>query len=201
MIVDTRITSSFPAFLFYELSTTMTLENSLMFGGSFSYGSTGGRIHYSDYSGEIGSDQLIHFFALTPSIGTSFTFHNDTWKLLADLRPGFVYTEFEFNVYQRIGSSRDSESMDFTSLNISVQPTLSLQKKFGRVGMHTTIGYHVTVLPGNLYSKDYDEAYLIDNNEKEIRADWSGLRFGIGAFFILRKRNKSDKAPDLILID
>src|SRR5688500_12260694 len=48
-----RIIESFPAFVYYEGSLTFPLGNNFICAPNFSYGSTGGRIHYGDYSGEL----------------------------------------------------------------------------------------------------------------------------------------------------
>jgi hypothetical protein len=180
LALDTRVTSSFPGYWFYELSITSILPNDMVLGGNLSYGSTGGRIHYRDYSGEVGSDQRIYFFSLSPSLGTSFTLDDESWRFLVDLKPGMVYSKFEFDVYQRIGQTRDSEDLGFASMNLSVQPTVTVQKKFGRFGVHATVGYHATVVRGKLYFEDNEDAYLLDNKGDEVYADWSGVRLGAG---------------------
>jgi hypothetical protein len=184
---DTRVTSSFPGYWFYELSLTSILPNNMVLGGNLSYGSTGGRIHYRDYSGEIGSDQRIHFFSLVPSLGTSFTGHDESWRFLVDLRPGMIYSKFQFDVYQRIGQTQDAKDLSFTSINFSVQPTVTVQKEFGRFGVHATVGYHATVVRGKLYLKDGGKAYLLDRKGDEVYADWSGIRLGVGAHINILK--------------
>src|SRR5258708_40338556 len=69
MPVKAQVISSFPAYWFYELTAT-NVKGKFVMGGSISYGSSGGRLYYSDYSGSLWYDQLSSFYSVTTMLGT-----------------------------------------------------------------------------------------------------------------------------------
>jgi hypothetical protein len=181
-----RVTSSYPAYWVYDVGLHMTLRKGLFIGGSLNYGSTGGRVHYSDYSGEVGSDQRLKFFGFTSSIGSAVPLSEDkTWRLILDVKPGLQFTYLDITAFSRIGDTGNSDKLKLSSSSLTVEPTVTVQRRFGRVGAQAAVGYHVTAVPGKLYQNVEGDLYLINNDGDAVHASWTGLRVSLGGYFLL----------------
>lgn len=184
--VNARITESFPAFVFFQASVVMQPKDPFFFKAvSIAFGSTGGRVHYSDYSGAIGFDQLLNFISASGFVGGTLAFEEKYLFVQAGLKPGIVMSGLNMKFYQQMGDEESRESYKFTSLNLTAEPTILLTKEFGRVGVHAFAGYNITVVSGKLFSKENEGAFLIGSDNKPLKADWTGYRFGVGLDYTL----------------
>ena len=190
--VEAEITSSFPPFWIYSFTGKTVINDDLMLGLTAAIGSTGGRTYYGDYSGSIGADQLLRFTSLGLSFGASNEYGRGL-HLYFDTHPGVTFTSMKLRSFYSItGVGRDQETTAFKSINVTTQPTLGLVKRVGPVGINLYAGYHLTIVSGKLTLKENKDAYLIQDNDP-VKADWSGLRFGVGVTFFL-SRNVSSEA-------
>lgn len=181
--VKAQITSSFPAFWFYELSGMQTNYSDFVVGGSVSFTSTGGRLYYSDYSGMIGSDQLLTSLTVSGIFGKTIRTKNKRFSVTGDVRPGVMGTNLELTTTEEISGPRRTTSNSFHSLNFTFQPTVTLTGKVGRFGLNMVAGYQAAIA-GKLHHKGDREAYLTSGSEGyEVKADWSGIRASIGISF------------------
>ena len=177
--VNAEVTSSFPPFWNFECSFT-NVTRGLVTGGAINYTSTGGRIYYSDYSGMLSIDKLLSHVGISGIIGGKININHEKYLLLAQLRPSLLMTTFTIKSDQSVGGQSENESYKFTSLGLSLQPTFSITRKFGNFGLQALAGYNLNVLQGKLYLEDGDEAYITMDDEKPLKADWSGFRVSFG---------------------
>ena len=182
--VTGKITASFPSFWFFEASGIVRSETNLVVGGAVGYTSTGGRVSYSDYSGMLGVDQLLNSYSFSGIFGTVIKSGNPDFIITGALRPGVIFTELEIVYDQAMGGQHESNSYEFHSVNLSLQPTATITWKFGWCALHALGGYQVNV-GSKLYLKGNRDAYLTDDNDDPIKADWTGFRVGAGISFFL----------------
>ena len=176
--VNAKVTSSFPPYLFFEINPKVEFKNHLLIGTLFSYTSTGGRIYYSDYSGSITSDQLLSSYSYFFTLGTYKNFEKSKLSIHGDLRPGITVTSLKLTEQETLNNSSQRGEVSFNSRNIVIQPTISIIKWFGMIGINACLGYNYTILFGKLNT---DGGYLINSsNNSELHSDWSGLRIGAG---------------------
>ncbi|MGC4023180.1 MAG: hypothetical protein QM734_15175 [Cyclobacteriaceae bacterium] len=161
-------------------------------GGSFSYGSTGGRIYYSDYSGSLWFDQLLSNYSFACIVGKSVDLGKGKFSLQGDIRPGITITNLKLTGNEILGSKADNFSNSFRGVNLTAQPTLSLVGKFGKVSLNAFVGYNFALQLGDLTSTDNSGGTLVNNHDQKIYADWSGLRAGGGLSFQLRSKPQSN---------
>lgn len=183
--VEAEATSSFPPYWIYTLSAGHLMKDNVMIGVSGTVGSTGSRVYYRDYSGKIEMDQILRFTTLGLHIGFWDALKERKLYLSADLNPGVTFTSMKLRNFQALGSYGQSEAIeDVRSMNVVVQPTLTLTRRFGRLAINCYAGYHLTILSGKLRSKEKKDAYLVDDRGP-VKADWSGLRIGMSASVFL----------------
>jgi hypothetical protein len=193
--VDARVTASFPSYWYYEGSAKWFIGSKFQLGGSFAYGSTGGRVYYSDYSGRIGSDQLLSYQSYRLVVSMQKNFLGRKLMVEGDLRPGITISDLMIKSYYTLsGASQETESV-FHSTNLIIQPTVSLGTRFGFFGVHGFVGYNLSLAQGSLTSTD---GTILQNSRGDVHADWSGLRAGGGLSVFFKKPTTqpgSEKTP------
>ena len=180
--VNAQITEQFPAYMTYEGSLLWRLYRSGFIGAYYQFGSTGGRVHYKDYSGEAYTDHLFRYNTLTLSVGEQLTFENNFFMRI-DLHPGVTFTKLEIVSVTRLSNQRGRDVYKFHSMNAVMQPTVEFHKAWGDFGLKATVGYHFGVFEGKMKLNENKDAYLINGNDK-ITAEWNGLRLGLSARFV-----------------
>jgi len=185
--VAARITEQFPAYVIYDASIAWQLRRTGFLGVYYQYGSTGGRIHYKDYSGEIYSDQLFHYNTIALNAGEALEFGKN-YSLRVDLHPGATFTSLELLSVTKIGDQRYQESYKFHSINATMQPTFELTKTWGNFGLKLSAGYHIAVYAGKVKLKGNKNAILLGSSTDPIAASWDGLRLGLSGIYIIGRR-------------
>jgi hypothetical protein len=181
--VHMKTLSNYPPYFNFDGSFTYQTEKSFFWGFVFGYGSTGGRMHYSDYSGFVLYDQRIKYFSAHGSVGLAKKYPTKNLQLDFDLRPGIMFTRYLLVVDYEVASTTGGESNNFKSTNFVIQPTTKLRKRFGPFGVEAVLGINVNFIKGKLFLEDNKEVYLIKLSGEPVRADWTGVRLGLGACY------------------
>ncbi|WP_276366316.1 hypothetical protein [Chryseolinea sp. H1M3-3] len=183
--VDAKITEEFPAYVIYDAEIVWKVNSSGFLGLYYQYGSTGGRTHYEDFSGEVYSDQLLHYNTLALSVAQELTFENDL-QFRFDVHPGATFTNLKIIEGSRIGDVSHRESYKFHSINATLQPTLELQKTWGQFGIKAHAGFHFAVYAGKLKFNENKQNYLTVGNDPVV-ANWNGFRLGLTGTYRIRE--------------
>lgn len=184
--VNAKIISDFPSYLFYELNAQWVNDKNLLAGFNYNFGSTGARVNYSDYSGSINSDLLLSFNSYSFSLGVHRKM-GSMWSVQADLRPSLVSTRLIYNMDIDVNNnSYYSSSVTLRSMNFALQPTITVNGKWGRLGANAFAGYNLTVAAGKFSTIGGDNLLLNYPDHNELQADWSGLRVGGGLTVTLK---------------
>jgi hypothetical protein len=179
--IPTEITESFPAYFGYEFGFLIpvidTAGNIFSIGGFIEHGSTGGRIHYQDYSGEVGSDQ----FAVETSIGTMIDYQiklDEYFNIGLNFAIGYTVSSFSVTSYLQIGEESAEDELNFSSYSFSFEP--GIVPSMNLLGMQFGISLsYLVYIPSNLEFDGYSEAYLINKSGDKVNINWSGFRLGL----------------------
>lgn len=182
---DSRITEDFPGYLYYDLTIAQPLSDQLRMGISATYGSTGGRLSYKDYSGEVTGNQLVRYLGVGVPFKLS-VYDNPDKELSLNLvlTPQVSMNWLTLEFYSRLNNQSDESRYKFRSLNFAIEPGISATKSFGLWEIDFFGGYNVNVVKGNLFFTKNEEAYLQDANGDPVKIDLSGLRFSLGVAYI-----------------
>jgi hypothetical protein len=178
------ITDDFPPYLFYEASCHLRHDRGLVTGLALSYGSTGGRVQYRDYSGYLRTDQILRYLNLSAPLGFGFD-PGERTSIQFDLRPTYTMTFTDLKFEQEVAGNHQTESHRFKSQNIAVQPEFAMMRRINQFGIHVQASYYITVVKGKMYYKENDEAYLVGNDDKPLYAGWDGVRLSFGVSLVL----------------
>ena len=178
--VDGKVVSSYPSFTGYELNLNSRLGEDHSIGGYAAYYSTGGRIHYQDYSGEIKIDQLLSNYSL--GIYNEFVFqHFSKSALLFTTRAGFTCSLYQMQSLFQVGTAQDSDELGFYSLNFHLSPGIGYRHTFGEIFFIQAETRYEIHLPGPFRLNRDKNAKLIDKKGDKIKAQWDGIRIGLSA--------------------
>jgi hypothetical protein len=183
--VQMKTLSSYPPYLNFEGSVVYQTQSAFFYGVTIGRGSTGGRMHYSDFSGSVGYDQLVNYSSIHAALGLARKYPDRDIELRFDLHPGVMITNFELLFYYRVGAVSFKQKDEFKSTNLAIQPTVSLSKRMGHFGLDAVAGINATVVRGKLEHSENKESYLTNSYGGALRADWSGFRVGIGVSYYL----------------
>jgi hypothetical protein len=178
--------SAYPPYVNYEGGFVYQTAKSFIWGVRIEYGSSGARVDYRDYSGSVRLDQIAKYVSLSGSVGMTRKYPSRNMTLVFDVRPGVTRTDLEMVFRYNVGSDQGGETNEFRSLNFVVQPTASLERRFGRFGINVYAGVHLTIVKGNLRNRENKDEHLMTGGGDSLRAGWTGLRGGFGVSWYIK---------------
>jgi hypothetical protein len=176
--------NTFPGYFNFEFGFSHKTGH-FLYGAYLGYGSTGARTGYDDFSGHYYIDQEIKYFSFGGSLGYIKELKEGKLFLELDTRPGIFVNRLGIFERVNVGTTNSEFSLDFESINVALQPSISLNRNFSKFGIQALLGYHISMIKGNLYLIDDTEAFLLNNKGNKIQANWTGLRCSLGFSILL----------------
>ncbi|MEO9571223.1 MAG: hypothetical protein ABJH82_13475 [Polaribacter sp.] len=171
--IQLKTVDDFPANIGFTIGYEIVDSSTALF---LSYNSTGGKLSYSDYSGNIKIEESLN--AIT--FGAIY-FLNLTDK--KDFRIGFrgfsMFSQLNLNSFSEISNNIQQDNFDFQSTDLGFGAQLNYEYPLSFLILKATIGFDIT-FGGKLVFKDNNEAYLTSNSNNKVTTGWSGLRTGLG---------------------
>lgn len=185
--VDGTVQEDFPAYVGFDFKASYMLWKHDL-GAFYSHNSTGSRVSYEDYSGMYSFNQVLTSNQYGLSYGRNFS-KNDDWLLIASFRVGMIKTNHNIESYIMLGSSDETESADFESVSITVNPGFLVGRNLlPWLGVSIDMRY-LGELPQNLHVKGDKDTLLVNEEGTPVAAQWSGLRImGLVYFRLSAKR-------------
>ncbi|MEP2668594.1 MAG: hypothetical protein ABJH04_06360 [Cyclobacteriaceae bacterium] len=182
--VSLKKTSSFPSYFNYGIATGYQLKSNLEIGITYRYFSTGGRADYSDYSGHARIDQLLRANAV--GVYTSKPINESTkWPLVIGVNISRIYTTADIETSLRLGNDNiDSNTVTLKGNGWGFYGCVMLQRYFtNKVFAFGKLGIEA------LANKNLQ----FNDNDTNLKADWSGPRVALGLGFSLTPKNSTDQ--------
>jgi len=189
-ILSQKTVSYFPSFPSFGSNIDFKITNKSVVGLHLDYMSTGGRVHYKDYSGEAVMDQLLHAYKAGPQFRTKIN-RSENWKLLAFFEISAVYTGLSIIEEISVGSYTESIEWEFKSWNMAAFPGLMLNRNIKNISCYTGIGFEVE-RHGNLeqITEHRNYTFLYTLYHKKFNAQWDGVRAFLGIGILLNQASK-----------
>ncbi|MGE5845909.1 MAG: hypothetical protein ACM34O_04235 [Ignavibacteria bacterium] len=177
--VPIEAVESFPARPGWQIGFLYTPpgDSNVALGAFFDYASTGGRIHYQDYSGEVKVDQIVNAY----SCGGILNIRYKQWeftRLDFVLSARVIFSSLKNKLFFQIGDQSDSQELDFKSTSIGIEPGANYSVFMNLFNINFGVSYLFNI-PADLVYSENDEAYLTDQAGNKISLDWGGVKFGI----------------------
>ncbi|CAD5265081.1 MULTISPECIES: hypothetical protein [unclassified Imperialibacter] len=135
------------------------------------YNSTGSRLHYRDYSGEIKVDQVVSnmHFALDYSVVTLPGQYGIVFK--PSIAAGIAFSDHKLeSLFVLQGLPTDTYNDHLASKQWFALPSCKMEYQVSRFLLMARVGYHIQI-----------------NFNDDFRPNWSGVRAGAGVGIILKK--------------
>jgi hypothetical protein len=179
--IPVKVTESYPAYFGFKIGFLIPVreysESVLSLGGLILHSSTGGRIHYEDYSGELRADQIIKATGIGGIINVDSKF-NSAFALSFNVSVNYLFSSFSNNLFVRAGDQVQIEKPNFSSSSLSIEPQVIPSFRLWKLQLGISISYMI-YFPSTLEYDSNSGAYLVNKNGDKIKIDWSGLRIGL----------------------
>lgn len=177
---NVKIIESFPSYWGYELSITGEVREWLRLGGMIGITSTGGRMHYADYSGEIECDQIT-IAKMVALQGEVLLNPYEGPPIFFTCKTGAIFGNYVLDVLIDVNNNQDTEHLKFVANNVFIEPGLKIsQHIFSHLSATLYGGYNINVYKDELKLADNKDLFLLDNSGKVVRLDWTGFRVNLG---------------------
>jgi len=176
-----KAVETFPNNLYYSFSVNHLINRKHRIGIEFSYFTTGGRNHLSDYSGEYKVDMLLNGYQIGPKF-QDYILIIDEFKIGLQLAGGIIFSNLEMDEILTINEEEmSSDQMKLNSTGWFVEPSLRISYNiFDKLNINISGGYNFN-----------EKGELEMNGEKTIlSANWSGIRLLAGIDYTLNFATK-----------
>ena len=184
--VDAKTTSSFPGYLTYQLGADYSLKNNFRIGLSFSYGSTGGLVHYRDYSGELGFEHKVRYFSYGCPIIYQLDLTDARLNLQFEFSPSINFGTTKYDSYLNLGTVKSEYSANFKSTNVGSSQSVRIERKVGPAFIFAQAGYYLDLYKSKLEWEEDRKEYLSNGLGEPVRMELSGMRVALGVAYVLR---------------
>jgi hypothetical protein len=179
--IPLRVVHNFPAFPSFGASMSFRTSSRTSVGIWAEYTSTGGRLHYKDYSGYALFDQLLTSFQGGPSFQFRIS-KSETWPIYLTMHGSAVSTAETMTTYLEVGGQSSEESYKLKAINYGVRPGIMLMRKVNDFAFQLAVGYEIQ-FAGDLKDVTDKNLRFTTSEGDALSAQWDGLRITIGAGF------------------
>ena len=174
--VPAEITDAFPAYPGLRVDVATQLPNGHRLGLSAGYNSTGGRVHYADYSGEVRTDWVV----ARRSVGLfleQLANERATWAIPVTLRGSLDFARLRYETLARVGNDAEQGETEFSAWSFSVEPEVGVEvKTLGSTFVRATVGFGYTF--GGTLKLDGEPVGLAGASSP-LKLHWHGWRTGL----------------------
>lgn len=171
---------SFPAFPTFGGSFGIRVTDRASLGLWAEYASTGGRLHYKDYSGYALMDQVLKSFQVGPFMQYRISKSVD-WPIYVTLHSSVASTSQKLTSEIEIEGNFEGEQFKLRSINYGLRPGLMIAKELKPFIFQFGLGAEFQ-LHGDMKIASNKDLILKTSDGKPLVSQWDGLRmtFGIG---------------------
>lgn len=181
--VEMRQVETFPGYLNFSGNLLFGF-NKFYVGVLAGHTSTGGRLHYSDYSGSMTSDQFVRMNYIGHVIGAKIN-RGTLYEVF--LGGTLLYFKNRLLLEERlyVGDQESVLQLDYTSENIATGPFVEVRRNLGRFMARASAGAELHV-PTPLSSND-DQ---LGDSDEGITVQPGGLRVNVGVAYKFKMRGE-----------
>ncbi len=174
--ISVAVVDEFPDFYTHDFSVSMSINPTINLGISIGFLSSGGKLHYSDYSGEISIKNYLDCFIIGPFIELNII-NKESFRILCKLDARLSSTDLKIIQDFTLLQTSISEQLDFVSTGINIEPSIAIEYNLSILSFRLELGYSMDFSDA-LHLKDDEDVKLITSGSDEVIPDWSGKRIG-----------------------
>jgi hypothetical protein len=168
--INPKIVKEFPPYLNFQVQFYF-MRDDYNLGLFLGKASTGGRITYSDYSGEVTINTIISKYPIGITVEKFINRHGNL-SLFVIAQLSYILSYLDVNEYLKIFSENQINSLEFISHGIGFEPGVGLDYNYKSFLLRGEFGFFVN------YSGDFNGKGE-QGNLNGISAEWWGFRAGL----------------------
>lgn len=179
--VNAKATDTFGPYFQYGLSVVTDLDEKARAGVFVERGSTGGRVAYKDYSGELQFDNLVSYNAVGAQIYSHMPIRNSQVSFVSGIEASVLFSRLRMEGYSRLYNTSESSEEKFNSTGIGLKPFVGLQYPILNIPASLTLGYLASRNGPFHVPGERDQVLVRDNNttDNKLEPGWNGLRINL----------------------
>ena len=187
-VIPWRPVHEFEPYWIYGGSLSFNINPRVGVSAYFEYGSTGGTLHYSDYSGSARFDQLLRYKEW--GVGSFLQINrSERWPLFVTGHILLAYTRETVSYSVHLGATEEGLSEQLRSTSFGLRPGVMMRHRLKAFVFQGNMGMEVH-FPGELANIDGNGFSLQNGNA--VNAQWSGLRATLGVGLTLGKKKAAN---------
>ncbi|WP_299762572.1 hypothetical protein [uncultured Pontibacter sp.] len=177
--VSSKAVDTYNPYIQFGLGVVKEMDENTAIGLLLERGSTGGRVAYEDYSGELLFDTPVHYNAIGAMIYTHNAIATSNLEFVAGVELNVFLSQLKTETYARLYDATETDEDKFNSKGIGLKPYMGLQYPAFNLPLKLTVGYMASAsqafhVPGE------KKQYLVRNsNSDKLEPGWSGLRLNL----------------------
>jgi hypothetical protein len=177
--VKAKITDDFPIQPYFTGALLYRTPKTFYFGPVLGFASTGSRISYKDFSGELVFDNILSSLYG----GLRFGFVLSEKKLRISQENNITYSISWLKMYEKVLTQEDTRR--FKSMSPQFEPGLKVSWTVNRFEIGAKAGYMIDFKGKNKLSDDPEQYLIMGDDKKQVTNNWSGFRLGMTLGFLL----------------
>jgi|GEM_PF-4295023 len=166
---------SYPPYYGIQFRLGLTNINNLNYGIMVDLSSTGGRIHYRDYSGEIRIDNILSIISSGVFLEKKH-FLNEWISIAYGISGQVIFAKLELLHLTRIGNGNMQQNLTFDCTSYGVEPNVSLTLNRYSFSLGFNLGY---LAAESAQYKSNKDARLHKANGNPVNLDMNCFRIGL----------------------
>lgn len=182
--INARTVESFPPYWDYQFQILVTPDERNAVGVFGGFTSTGSRLHYGDYSGELRFDQRLQRYAYGLHAERSVN-PKDRVRFVGILRLFVIKSSLELIEALSIEPDiEESNSFDFQATGFAIEPGVAVQLRVsGFFSLRTELSYEALLHNNAFHLKNSESMKLLNEAGTPLGPEWSGVRIGFLVVF------------------
>lgn len=179
--VNAKATDSFGPYFQFGVNVLKDLDENARVGVFVERGSTGGRVAYEDYSGEVRLDNLVSYNTIGILLYSHEPIRSSQVSFVSGMEANLFLSRLKTEGFSRIYDTSDSSGDKFNSIGFGLKPYLGLQYPILSVPARLTLGYMASGNKPFHVPGERDHVLVRNNNstDNKLEPSWSGLRINL----------------------
>lgn len=180
--VKAKITDDFPVQPFYNVAVIYQTASKVYYGLTGSFASTGSRVSYKDYSGELIFDNILTYYS--PGIRAGWQFAGNKVSFAAENNLSYSFSKLKMK--EKVLTTEEERT--FLSDGFQTEPGLRVSYRISIFELSVKAGYLIDFSGDNKLDGESDQVLYLGDSKTKIKNDWSGFRLGASLGIILWNR-------------
>ncbi len=187
--IEVTTFDNFPAYFYLDPQLSWYFGENYLIGIHYLYTSTGSRVHYIDYSGELKLDQIAELSSPGLILGYPGVRKNH-FELWLTTQLNYLKIKYNISHKLKLWDLQETYQRTYTSGGVSFEPGFRMIYLYKKVEIGLSLIFRFAYEKKLTAHIDDQDEYLYLNG-KQLKANWNGFRIGLSIGFRLNFERKN----------